>query len=62
MKLFQQYPGLSSMFITHDIEEGIRIPGYNTPIMASPLIVNVNRSAIYSFNPSKIYENVVTIC
>ena len=62
MNLYQQYPGLSSMFITHDIEEGIRIPGYNTPILTSPLMVNVNRSAIYSFNASKIYENVITIC
>ena len=62
MNLVQQYPGMSSMPITHDIEEGIRIPGYNTPIMTSPLMVNVNRSAIYSFNASKIYENVVNIC
>ena len=62
MNLVQQYPGMSSMPITHDIEEGIRIPGYNTPIMTSPLMVNVNRSAIYSFNASKIYENVITIC
>ena len=47
INLFHKYPGLSSMLITHDIEEGIRIPGYNIPIMASPLLVNVNNSAIY---------------
>jgi hypothetical protein len=62
INLFHKYPGLSSMLITHDIEEGIRIPGYNIPIMTSPLLVNVNNSAIYSFNHSKICENVVTIC
>ena len=62
IRLVQQYPGFSSMLITHDIETGLRIPGYNTPIMSPPLIVNVNRSAIYSFNASKIYENVVAIC
>ena len=62
MNLFREYPGLSSMLITHDIETGLRIPGYNTPIMTPPLMVNVNRSAIYSFNASIIYENVVAIC
>jgi hypothetical protein len=62
MNLVQQYPGMSSMPITHDIEEGIRIPGYNTPIMTSPLMVNVNSSFIYCFNPSKIYKNVINIC
>ena len=62
IRLVQQYPGFSSMLITHDIETGLRIPGYNTPIMTPPLMVNVNRSAIYSFNASKIYENVVAIC
>ena len=62
LNLFQQYFRLSSMFITHDIETGLRIPGYNTPIMTSPLMVNVNRSSIYSFNASRIYENVANIC
>ena len=61
-ELIQQYLGLSSLLITHDVEDGIRIPGYNRPIMSSPLMVNVNRSSIYSFNASKIYENVVIIC
>jgi len=62
MNLIQQYPGLSSMPITHDIETGIRIPGYNTPIMTYPLFVYVNKTTIYSFNASKIYENIITIC
>ena len=60
--VFRIYPGLSSVFFTHDIEICMRIPGYNTPIMTEPLMVNVNRSAIYSFNASKIYENVFIIC
>ena len=60
--LLQQYFGMSSMLITHDIETGLRIPGYNRPILTSPLMVNVNRSCIYSFNASRIYENVVLIC
>ena len=60
--LLQEYAGLSSMPITLDIETSLRIPGYNTPIMGSPLMVNVNSSFLYGFNASKIYEKVITIC
>ena len=55
------YEKLSSIIMTHDIEKSFNIPGYNIPILTSPLIVSVKNSAIFSFNASRIYESIFNI-
>ena len=55
------YLPLSSMIMTHDIYDSFRLPGYDEPIFNSPIISSINRSSLFSFNSSKIYESLKEI-
>ena len=55
------YIPLSSMIMTHDIYDSFRLPGYEDPIFSSPIITSTNKSSLFSFNSSKIYENMKEI-
>lgn len=55
------YLPLSSMIMTHDIYDSFRLPGYDEPIFSSPIIASINRSSLFSFNSSKIYETLKEI-
>ena len=53
------YVPISNLIFSHDIDKYFRIPGYNIPILKSPIIVDVNSSLMFSFNGTKIYENIM---
>ena len=60
-KVKNYYLPLSSMIMTHDIYDSFRLPGYDEPIFSSPMIASINRSSLFSFNSSKIYESLKEI-
>ena len=56
------YNSLSSLIASHEINRGLSIPELDAPILSSPLFVSVNLSFIFSFNASRINENIINIC
>ena len=55
------YLSLSSLIVTHDIYDSFRMPGYDIPILSSPLIISVNTSSLFSFNFSRICDSMISI-
>ena len=55
------YQPLSNTIISHDIYNYFRIPGYNVPLMNTPIFTNINYSSIFSFNGSKIHQILLEI-
>ena len=56
-----KYYSFSSIISANNIHETFHIPGYNVSMMSQPLLVNINKSIIFSFNTSKIYQNLIDI-
>ena len=52
------YDSISSIIFSHDINKHFHIPGYNLPILKSPLVVNYQYKLIFSFNGSYIYQHI----
>jgi len=57
-----QYPSLSSLISSHDIDKSFKIPIYDTPIFDTPVIFNINRYTMYSFDSSKMIQRIHEIC
>ena len=53
-----KYYSLSSIIFATDLYKNFRIPGYEISLMEDPILVNVNTSTMFSFNASKIYNNL----
>ena len=53
-----KYYSLSSIIFATDLYKDFRIPGYEISLMDDPILVNVNRSTMFSFNASNIYDNL----
>ena len=59
--LLDSYQPLSNTIVYHDIYESFRIPGYNVPIIKTPLFNNINFSTLICFNASKIHQKLIEI-
>ena len=57
-----QYSSLSSLISSHDIHKSFKIPIYDIPIFDTPVIFNINRYTMYSFDSSKMIQKVHEIC
>ena len=57
----KKYQSMANSIIFHDIYDFFRIPGYDVPIINSPLFTNVNYSSIFSFNASKIHNKLIEV-
>ena len=53
-----KYNSLSSIIFATDLYKYFRIPGYEVSLIDDPILVNVNRSTIFSFNASNIFDNL----
>ena len=53
-----KYNSLSSIIFATDLYKYFRIPGYEASLIDDPILVNVNRSTMFSFNASNIYNNL----
>ena len=56
------YSSLSSLTASHDIDNSFRIPYYNIPIFDTPIIYNINRYTMFSFDSSKMIQRIHEIC
>ena len=61
MIILNNYQTMSTSFIFHETKTHFRIPWYNSSIMNSPIITNVNYSSIFSFSASKIHQTLIEI-
>ena len=52
------YHSISSMIFSHDIDKSFRIPGYDIPILKSPLVICPEYKIGFSFNGTYIYESL----
>ena len=59
--ILNNYQTMLASFIFHDSKTHFSIPWYNSSIINSPLIVNVNYSSIFSFDASKIHQKLIEI-
>ena len=57
-----QYSSLASLISSHNIYESFRIPLYDTPIFDTPIVFNINRYIMYSFDISKMIYKIHQIC
>ena len=57
-----QYSSLSSLISSHNIHDSFRIPMYDTPIFDTPIVFNINRYIMYSFDSSKMLYKIHQIC
>ena len=57
-----QYSSLASLISSHNIYDSFRIPLYDTPIFDTPIIFNINRYIMYSFDISKMVYKIHQIC
>ena len=55
------YEPLSSLIISHDIESAFRLPGFDMPISTAPLFVSIDNYIMFSFNYSRIYDNIINL-
>ena len=55
-KIKRFYDPISSLLFSHDISKYFNFPGYNVPIVKSPLFVNADLNYLFSFNGSLIYD------
>ena len=55
------YETFSSFLFTHNIYSAFRIPGFDIPIINTPLFVSIDRFLMLSYNSSRIYENLNNI-
>ena len=55
------YQSLSNTIISHDIFNYFKIPGYNVPLMKTPIFTNVKFYSIISFNGTKIHQKLIEI-
>jgi len=53
-----KYDSLSSIIFSTNVYKYFRIPGYEFSFINDPLVINVNRSTMFSFNASNIYYNL----
>ena len=53
-----KYNSLSSIIFAIDLYKYFRIPGYKVSLIDKPILVNVNRSTIFSFSAPNIYDNL----
>ena len=60
--IYSQYPSLSSLIASHNIDDSFRIPLYDTAIFHMPIVFNINRFIMYSFDSSKMIYKVHEIC
>ena len=57
-----QYSSLASLISSHNIYDSFRIPLYDTPIFDTPIVFNINRYIMYSFDISKMVYKIHQIC
>ena len=55
------YEGFSSIIATHNLGDYFRMPEFNIPIISTPYFININNSMMFSFNSSKIHDNIVKV-
>ena len=53
-----KYNSLSSIIFATDLYKYFRIPGYEVSLIQDPILVNVNRSTMFSFNASNLFNNL----
>jgi len=53
-----KYNSLSSIIFAIDLYKYFRIPGYEVSLIDKPILVNANRSTIFSFSAPNIYYNL----
>jgi hypothetical protein len=58
----KQYSSLSSLIASHNIHDSFRIPLYDTPIFDAPIVFNINKFIMYSFDSSKMIDKIHQIC
>ena len=52
------YDSLDALIFSHDIYKSFRIPGYNVPILKSPIAVCPDEKVIITYNGSYLYETL----
>ena len=59
--MFFYCESLSSLIFTRNIEIAFRLPGLEIPIITPPLFITVDDYLMYSFNSSRISQNIMDI-
>ena len=59
--IIYNYQTLDNLIISPDGLETFHIPGYNIPVIETPLFININYSIIFSFNATNIHEMLIKI-
>ena len=54
-----KFDTLSSLIFSHDIHKSFRVPGYDLPILKNPIMVDVYVDLMFSFNGTRIYQEIL---